>query len=739
MHVFIVSISCKLMGQSQSVSSEEEGYDDTEEGRNARLYYALKEEKTGDVVTLRRDREKYPDGPLHVLTIHKDTVLHMAAYTVQPQLVIKLLHLVTENDHRNLIRQNAIGNTILHEAAAFNKLVEAAKKMLEMAPQLLRMPNKSGETALFRAARYGKFDMFTLLERTLFKQFDVHTLGEEEYKAFSYLHNKRSTILHTAVISGHFKLALKIARRRQYLIDERDENEMTPLQHLARHSRAFQGRKAGHLKHLLYKCVSETKVPIEQEGKEDSGWRLPLWEKIQNEKLTYHFAKQLAKFLVKKDTESWKKTKSVEESFYYKFQEGETQKDGTEASSSEVDEIVITGVQEGGTQNPDGRVASPASNVKEIKMSAASRKQSETPLFLATKAGCVDIVKEILNLHPQAVEHIDDSGCTILHVAIKYRQLEIFKIVEEMGTLIKKLTQKTDNHSNSILHMVGEKTEYRIEQMMKGNQESAKNSDSNGGKVGDNKEDHTTKETKQNLVLQLQEDLLLFERVEKHCLEHFYTNVNDKGQTAEQLFALKSEKLLTDATEWLKRTSENSSIVAVLIATVAFAAAYTVPGGSNDQTGVPILLNNPLFVIFTVTDVLSLTCTLTSLVLFLSILTSTFRLRDFKNSLPQKLMLGFTFLLLSVSMMMLSFAATIALMIRNKEQWTKISLYTVAFLPVTVFVVSYLPLYLSSLKTFKNIIKIIEPAFPRYTGFWNFIFKPKTKVPPPPPPTLKSV
>ena len=52
-----------------------------------------------------------------------------------------------------------------------------------------------------------------------------------------------------------------------------------------------------------------------------------------------------------------------------------------------------------------------------------------TPLFLATKSGCIEIVKEILKIFPQAVEHIDNEGRTILHVAIKYRQLEFSILV----------------------------------------------------------------------------------------------------------------------------------------------------------------------------------------------------------------------------------------------------------------------------------------------------------------------
>ncbi|XP_059663872.1 uncharacterized protein LOC132309597 [Cornus florida] len=221
---------------------------------------------------------------------------------------------------------------------------------------------------------------------------------------------------------------------------------------------------------------------------------MPLWEEILKEKVTYELAKELAKFLVKKDTTSWKKTNAVEQSSQYlpktKAEGGEAQKDGRA-------EIKIN------EQKPP--------------------KNLETPLFLATKSGCVDIVEEILNLYPQAVEYVDGDGRTILHIAIKYRRIEIFDKVEKIKTSVRKLIQKTDNDGNSILHLVGEKTEFTIEQI----KESEKKSNSSQGK-----------------------------RVKQICSEHFFNHVNCKGQTAEQVFALKSEKLHSEAKEWLKRTSE---------------------------------------------------------------------------------------------------------------------------------------------------------------------------------------
>ena len=147
--------------------------------------------------------------------------------------------------------------------------------------------------------------------------------------------------------------------------------------------------------------------------------------------------------------------------------------------------------------------------------------------------------------------------------------------------------------------------------------------------------------------------------VKKLTPHHYIDHRNNRKLTADGLFNETNRELREKAIEWIKRTAEGCSIVAVLIATVAFAAAYTIPGGSNDKTGVPILLNQPFFVVFTVADVLLISFALTSVVVFLAITTSPFRFADFRYSFPNKLTFGLTSLLLPVSMMMLAFAATV--------------------------------------------------------------------------------
>ncbi|KAG2688466.1 hypothetical protein I3760_09G096800 [Carya illinoinensis] len=248
---------------------------------------------------------------------------------------------------------------------------------------------------------------------------------------------------------------------------------------------------------------------------------------------------------------------------------------------------------------------------------------------------------------------------------------------------MKRLVRKVDNDGNSILHTVGIKVE-----------------------------DYTPEELR-GPAYQLREEMQWFERVYTVTPHHFRDHRNNMNLTAEGLFYKANNELRTAATEWLKRTAEGCTVVAVLIATVAFAAAYTVPGGPNGQTGAPLLANKPLFVVFTVTDVLSLSFALTSVVIFLSIVTSPFRLSNFRESLLTKLMLAFTFLFLSVSMMMIAFAATVLLMIQKRESWTKVILYALSFLPVGIFALSYFPLYPSLAESFKYLLKKLRQAMSR--------------------------
>ncbi|KAI3777886.1 hypothetical protein L1987_47689 [Smallanthus sonchifolius] len=67
---------------------------------------------------------------------------------------------------------------------------------------------------------------------------------------------------------------------------------------------------------------------------------------------------------------------------------------------------------------------------------------------------------------------------------------------------------------------------------------------------------------------------------------------------------------------------------------VMVQAAFTVPGGYNNDKGYPILRNHRAFVI---SDAISLTFATISILVFLHILTSRYAEQDFLETLPKKL------------------------------------------------------------------------------------------------------
>ena len=188
----------------------------------------------------------------------------------------------------------------------------------------------------------------------------------------------------------------------------------------------------------------------------------------------------------------------------------------------------------------------------------------------------------------------------------------------------------------------------------------------------------------------------------KEIMPRHYAMHRDKKKniTASDLFDLTHEDQLRKAQEWIKETAQACSVLAILIATVVFTAAFTVPGGNNDR-GFPNFLTSPLFYVFTVTDVASLSLSLSSVVMFLSILTSPRESSDFLSNLPFKLTTGFILLFFSVLTSMITFSASLMLIIRLGKKWTA-TLYAAAIFPVVVLALMEFPVYANFAANFKD-------------------------------------
>lgn len=182
------------------------------------------------------------------------------------------------------------------------------------------------------------------------------------------------------------------------------------------------------------------------------------------------------------------------------------------------------------------------------------------------------------------------------------------------------------------------------------------------------------------------------QEVETFVHPKYKTEKNTFEQTPEMLFSKEHKKLVRDGEEWMKKTADSYTVTAGLITTIVFAAAITVPGGNNGDTGHPIYARELSFLIFAVADAISLFTSTTSLLLFLSILTARYAEQDFLFTLPSRLIMGLSTLFLSTTSMMIAFGASLYLLFGQGKDWILIPIAALSCLPITCFVTLQFPL-----------------------------------------------
>lgn len=166
-----------------------------------KLYRELCNNSNDAVIELCR---KTVEGPLHYCTIHNSTVLHLACYSKKFELANKLFDNLPDNLLSILPeRMNAWGDTILHDASTSNKGLDLARKLLQKVPELLLARNKSGESSVFRATRYGRRKIFEFLAEEVDKFCDSDSNKEFDHLYF-FQRDDCTTILHMAILTRNF-------------------------------------------------------------------------------------------------------------------------------------------------------------------------------------------------------------------------------------------------------------------------------------------------------------------------------------------------------------------------------------------------------------------------------------------------------------------------------------------------------------------------------------------------------
>ncbi|KAK1561004.1 hypothetical protein Q3G72_033326 [Acer saccharum] len=205
-------------------------------------------------------------------------------------------------------------------------------------------------------------------------------------------------------------------------------------------------------------------------------------------------------------------------------------------------------------------------------------------------------------------------------------------------------------------------------------------------------------------ALQMQWEIKWYEYVKGSMPFHFFVRYNRASKSPRDVFTETHKELVKSGGDWLTNTSESCSVVAALIATVAFATSSTVPGGVRSDSGHPALENEPAFNVFAIASLIALCFSVTALVMFLAILTSRYQERDFGSDLPTKLLVGLTSLFVSIASMLVSFCSGHFFVLKEKLKFAAVPVYAVTCLPITFFAIAQFPLYFDLIRAaFKKV------------------------------------
>ncbi|KAI3856818.1 hypothetical protein MKX03_014136 [Papaver bracteatum] len=206
------------------------------------------------------------------------------------------------------------------------------------------------------------------------------------------------------------------------------------------------------------------------------------------------------------------------------------------------------------------------------------------------------------------------------------------------------------------------------------------------------------------VALQMQRELQWFKGVESIMSENDKLKRNKDGDTAQSIFTEEHKELREKGEAWMKDTSGSCMVVSALIATVAFAAAFTVPGGNisdsnSTKNGTPVFLGKTSFTMFAVADAISLFSSITSVLMFLAIYTSRYAEMDFLKSLPQKLIIGLATLFISMAAILVAFGASLYIVVGDRFERAPIPIMLFSCCPLVLFAWLQLPLFVEMVRS----------------------------------------
>ncbi|RYR15107.1 hypothetical protein Ahy_B04g071831 isoform B [Arachis hypogaea] len=291
-------------------------------------------------------------------------------------------------------------------------------------------------------------------------------------------------------------------------------------------------------------------------------------------------------------------------------------------------------------------------------------------MLQAAKSGIIEIIKSMRHANPNLLWAMDKNRRDIFSHAILNRQEKVYRLIHEIGGRREMFASRLDVFNNNLLHLAAE---------------LGPSSD-----LG----------SRSNAALQMQRELHWYMAVAEIVPPKCKEAKNADGKKPREVFTKNHEDLLKSGEKWARDTAGSFTLVGTLIITIMFAAAFTVPGGNDQNSGIPIFLKKRTFIfnIFILADAVSLITSSSSVLIFIGILTSRYAEKDFLRSLPLKLLFGLITLFFSVASMMIAFVSALSMMLKG-YRGVVIAAMSLAIIPVLVLIPTLLTLSLEILKS----------------------------------------
>ncbi|KAL3506036.1 hypothetical protein ACH5RR_031418 [Cinchona calisaya] len=223
----------------------------------------------------------------------------------------------------------------------------------------------------------------------------------------------------------------------------------------------------------------------------------------------------------------------------------------------------------------------------------ATNKDQVTALHIAASQGHTKVMTELLSYCPDCWEMVNDKGQNILHVAVANEKANVIRFIID-SSLLSSLIDERDLDGNTPLHLLA-----------------------------------TSGRFVPGLIMHPRANKMAFNNDNMTPLDEAYKYTSDWGLIKRTMrivggFGLRdvvrdydeivSEEKPSDkdleVIQEMRKEADTSLIVATLIATVTFAAGFTLPGGydsnSGPNKGLAILTRKAAFKAFVITDTIAL-------------------------------------------------------------------------------------------------------------------------------------